>query len=78
MNCACRNALSEVCMVQVTRDRLLRDFPFEEAAEISRETGSGYPGGVTPLLCICATAATRHMPPSNACTLCPLLCRQIR
>ena len=34
-------------MVQVTRDKLLKEHLFNEKVDISRETGSGYPAGIT-------------------------------
>ena len=40
-------------MVQVTRDKLLREHLYNEKVDISRETGSGYPAGM-PSMILCS------------------------
>ena len=55
--------------MQVTRDRLVRDFEIAEKVEASRQTGSGYPGGTPkstlhiPAQCahLCLRRGTAHM-----------------
>ena len=33
-------------LIQVTRDKLLREHLYTETVDICKQTGSGYPGGV--------------------------------